>query len=209
MELILFLASATRPVATSEIVGALWPDSRNGSAAVRMYVARVRRRLGQLAIAFERGTYALGAGVFTDLIELERTLRRARRQSALTTNLRVALSACLDSVEPGQLPSAYVWEWFGPTRVRIEELVHEAATLLARDALDRGDFELALNLASRMLVLDLCDETARELRVLAYAAKGDRARAYREVRVYRETLKRELSIRPSGDLMALLHGPSG
>jgi DNA-binding SARP family transcriptional activator len=75
---------------------------------------------------------------------------------------------------------------------------------LARDALRRGEPDDAIAGAREMIVDDACDEAAREVVIRAYLAKGDRASALREYRQLRDNLWKDLEVRPSRDLVALV-----
>jgi DNA-binding SARP family transcriptional activator len=67
---------------------------------------------------------------------------------------------------------------------------------LATDALERGELELAVDLADELRHYDGGDETAYELMIRAYLSSGNTASALREYRNYREHLMHALGIEP-------------
>jgi len=208
LQLVMYLAARQRVCRDAEILEALWPDAegpRKGTA-LRVYVRRVRLKLGRAAIVRVRDGYAIGEGAFVDLDRIERAALQARRQDAIAPELLADLERFLDV---GSTPSArtQTWEWYAPVLVRVDELMREVTTLVGRHALQAGDVTVALSLAGRVIERDPCDEPARELRIRAHLAAGDRASAYREFRVYREILESELDAQPSAELAALVqHG---
>jgi DNA-binding SARP family transcriptional activator len=58
--------------------------------------------------------------------------------------------------------------------------------------------------SKEQILRDPCDEPARELRIRALLASGERALACRELRAYRETLRLELGTEPSPEIGALI-----
>ncbi len=206
LELLAYLAVRKRACRTEEIAEALWPEtSRDDCAAVRVYVNRVRKRLGDAdAIVADSGGYRLGPDIVVDLDLIERNVIRSRGPSPLQPDGRTRLRNRLKQLDGGRSLMSARWEWFAPVNVRIDDLMRETATALARDALETGDIASALAVAGRVVERDPLDEPARELVIRAHLAAGDRASALREFRIYRDTLAAELNARPSRALESLV-----
>lgn len=208
LQLVMYLAARQRACRDAEIIEALWPDAGGPSrgTALRVYVRRVRLKLGRAAIARVRNGYTIGEGAFVDLDRIERAALQARRQASIAPELLADLECFLD-VGSSPPTTIHDWEWYAPVLVRVDDLMREVTTLVGRHALQTGDINAALSLAGRVIERDPCDEPARELRIRAHLAAGDRASAYREFRVYRELLESELDAQPSAELAALVqHG---
>ncbi len=206
LELLAYLSVRKRACRRDEIAEALWPQgSRSGHAAVRVYVNRVRTRLRDSSmIVGMQGCYHLGADVVVDIDLIERDIARARGQSPMRPETRAHLLSALTELTEPRSSVSEPWEWFAPVNVRIDDLMRETATMLARDALESGDVASALELSGRVVERDPLDEPARELVIRAHLASGDAASALREFRIYRETLAGELGARPSRTLESLV-----
>jgi len=200
----MYLAARRRPCASDDITAALWPVPREDTGALRVCVARLRAKIGDGAVVLGRNGYTLGDDIIVDLDNIERLVLEAQRQNPIAPELRSQLQAELDRLILPRPARTDTWEWFAPVGVRIDDLTRQLATVLGRDALEAGDFAAALNLGQRIIEVDPCDEPARELRIRAHLAAGDRASAYREFRLYREVLESELGARPSTELAALV-----
>jgi DNA-binding SARP family transcriptional activator len=203
LEVVLYLASQGRSCSTDEIVDALWPQRQKyDSTILRVTVLRARSRLGSADIILaSNGTYRLADDVTVDLSEMEELLTSAR--PPIDTAVRENIKASVKRLkrEPTILN---LHECFAPIVLRIGELRHRMAIALARDALDRRDCEAALEVLSLLVAFDPYDEPARELRIRAYLAMGDRAAAFREYRVYRDLVVNHLGVKPSMALERVL-----
>jgi DNA-binding SARP family transcriptional activator len=206
MELVMYLAAHQRHCRSERIVEALWPEGEGSTGCLRVNVLRARSRLGTGAIVCARDGYGLAPHVAIDLETIERATLQARHQRNLDDALRSELESLLEGLAPPRSSRCDSWAWFAPVRSRIDDLTREVVTLLGRDALAAGNVEAALTLGQRIISIDPCDEPARELRIRAHVAAGDRGAAFREFRTYREILESELGAKPSADLAALLHG---
>lgn len=204
LQLVLFLACSQRGVLSGELADALWPDSDSGKASLRVYVSRVRDRLGENALVLDRGRYVLGPNVAVDLRDAEQALLVARRESPLSPKLRAQLTERARELLASGPSLADTWEWFAPVRLRINDLAREIGMLLGRDALRTGDIEGALSFGRQITSTDPFDEPARELIVRAHLAADDRVEALHEYRRYRDLLERELSTRPSAAFADLI-----
>ncbi len=208
LQLVMYLAARQRACRDAEILEALWSDADGSSKgiALRVCVRRVRLKLGTTAIARVGNGYAIGEGAFVDLDRVERAALQARRRDVIAPELLADLNGFLDA-QPTPSTRTHAWEWYAPVLVRVDDLMREVTTLVGRHALQAGDIDAALSLAQRVIDRDPCDEPARELRIRAHLAAGDRGSAYREFRVYREILESELGAEPSAELAALVrHG---
>jgi DNA-binding SARP family transcriptional activator len=207
MELIAALAVRREPVLRSRLAATLWPDLDETAArnALSVCLHRLRAHLGRDDIVVrEADGYRLHHDARVDLWEIERTAALARSRDLLTASDRAAFRRTWELLEGARDERLERWEWFAPTRRRLEELRLDIGHRLAFDALDRGDTRSAREYADAAIAGDPCDETAREVAILALLRDGDRAAAVRQFRQYRVALLEELGVEPSAKLAALV-----
>jgi DNA-binding SARP family transcriptional activator len=205
LELVLFLAAHRRTCRSEEIVETLWDQREHANRSVlRVYVRRLRLKLGESAIVSVAGGYALSADSIIDLDVIERTMLPARSQEPLGDALRDRLEQQLETLTTQRSSVCDSRAWFVTIGARIDDLARELGMLLGRDALRRGAFAAVLAHTGRIIERDACDEPARELRIRTFLESGDRAAALRELRVYGNTLASELGAQPSSALSALV-----
>lgn len=201
LELVLYMALKGGVCSREELLSAIWPDRACEDANVlRVYVNRVRARMGADAIATCDGGWRLNAGIVSDVERLESLVRDARSSATISASLRQQLRALVSLPQP-QAPA---WEWFAPHARRIEDLRHQTLMLLGHDSLTRAKHAEARWYAERAIENDPCDEPARELLILTFLAEGSRAAALRAYRAYRDLLMNELGVAPSVDLHELV-----
>jgi DNA-binding SARP family transcriptional activator len=208
-ELSLLFALAARPqeVSQARLFEMLWPEFDVPAARNALHVAlhRLRHRLGDDEAVVRTGNgYRVRADASVDLWEIERRAANLLKRGRLSEEQHAELKAVYERVRVALPPRVTAWEWFDPIERRISEIRCELAQRLARHALEAGKTREALALADEMIEHDPCDESAREIAVLAHLASGDRAAALRQFRQYRETLRAELHCEPSSSLAQLV-----
>lgn len=101
--LIALLAVCAAPVDSDLLAESLWPDASIASAkaSLRVYVNRVRRRLGAEAILVDKGRYRSGSDIATDLQDVETFARnQPRRPTAAEVDLALQHYAALAAGPP-------------------------------------------------------------------------------------------------------------
>jgi DNA-binding SARP family transcriptional activator len=204
LEVMAFLATRNRPCSSADIADAIWPDlSGQNLSIVRVYIRKLRQRLGNESIIATSGGYALGSAE-VDLVRVENLIAQAYTTYPLPERLRIEFNQLLGDLSL-EVPSVYgSWDWFAPIGVRVSDAQREVMTILGRDALQTGDPDRALVLGQQIINRDSCDEPARELRIRAFLARGDSSSARREFRLYTQALRVELDARPSPTLGRLI-----
>ncbi|MCM0675017.1 AfsR/SARP family transcriptional regulator, partial [Micromonospora phytophila] len=214
--LAVLLLSAGRPVPTSQIVDAVWPDEppANGTNVVQKYVAGLRRVLepdrsprtpGQVLTLTDAG-YQLRVGPdAVDAVRFERGVRRAERnrEAGRTADAVAELKATL-GLWHGEPFTGFAGPFFESARHRWVEL---RATALESWA----DLELRLG-RHRELIGELVDlaaefpvrERLRHQLMLALYRSGRQAEALAAYREFGEMLRDEYGIEP-GDALQDLH----
>lgn len=207
LELVLALGLRRDATPRSRLASMLWPDLDTPAAlnALSVCLHRARGHLGRRdVIVKQEDGYALHPDASVDLWDIERIAGAVRTREILSDAQRDALRRIWNMLREARPAAAENWEWFEPVERRLRELRTELAHRLAHDALRRGQTEFALTVASDLITVDACDETARELAIRAHLQEGDRAAAMRQYRAYRETLQAELQVEPSRALTELV-----
>ncbi len=201
------LALLARPVIGRAFAAELWPERDPDDAAnlLKVYMHRIRTRLGKPDIvrSTNRG-YELGPGVTVDLPDLERRVRAARANLAVSDVDAALFRQGYSAFATRAYRRLSEFEYFSSVEGRIELLGGDLAMLLARFAWNGEDPRRALDVAEELLVTDPACEAAVELAIRAYAATGDRDAALSRYRVYCKLLRRELDAAPSARLAALV-----
>ena len=204
--LLLALARELRAYPRAALLEDLWPALSEARAreALNSCVYRIRSRLGQHVIVFEREAYRLGEGVRVDLRDLERSVAVAARRTVISAKEREMLASVVArwGVTTPELTEAH--EFLSPVLVRAGQMVQTIAERLADDALQSGAPDDALVIARELIANDPCDEQARHIAIRAMLVKGERSKALLELRDYQKVLWNELEVRPSAALTALL-----
>lgn len=206
--LLLALALQRRPCTREELIELLYPhlDDTSGAAQLKVYVHRVRRRLGdQSVILFASNSYRLGPNVSVDYWRIQDDIVRAVR-SARTLDKEGRRH--LDEIRLRLLRRNMSWngdhEWGHSLERRLEALLLDVTAALAEAALAAGDLATGLRFAAEMASLDPCDERGTALAIRAQLQCGDRDAACRELRRYERVLREQLDAEPSPELTALI-----
>lgn len=206
--LLIALALQRRPATRSELIESLYPhlDPSTAASQLKVYVHRVRRRLGDpQAIVFQGESYRLGPSVTLDLFAVEASVAEAMRtKSALDAGARARLEEIRQRLLCRNLSWVADHEWCRSLERRLEALLFDATMRLGEAALAENDTAAATALAADVFELDPCDERGAELVIRAHLAVGDRVGALRGFRRYERVLKAEFAAKPSDELGALV-----
>jgi TolB-like protein/DNA-binding SARP family transcriptional activator len=171
-----------------QLMALLWGgrDEEQARGSLRQGLAELRRILGDAAVLTDRETATFDpAAVTADAVEF------ARLAAAECWEQAAALyhGDLLDSVS---LPDAEFADWLLVERTRLRDL---AVRVLAR-LLEGQSGPDAIGTAQRLLQLDPTREETHRMLMRIYAAQGDRARALRQYQLCRDSLRRDLDVRP-------------
>lgn len=205
-ELQLVVALSLRgPVPAERLVEDLWPNAEGDDAkgALKVYVHRVRRRLGRDFITRERGMYRLSSRARIDVAEIASRLScgcDAVNAWTAETELFLELARRLRTV---RTPNSESWAWFSPHAERLAGVGREFALAVVRATLGRKEVAAAKSVLRELIAEDRCDEEARELMIRAHVLSGERGAAAYEYRLYAGALRAELGLTPSAELRRL------
>jgi DNA-binding SARP family transcriptional activator len=207
LALTLALALNARDMPRDVLADTLYPDADPVAAvnAVKVNVHRVRRRLSTRDVICQHDSrYALGPAVDVDLPRLEREVRMLRFEHQLTSSVRNRLEDVRRRVRAGRPGFMLEWNWFDDAERRLRAFTRDLTALLARDALNAEQYQVALDLATELTHDDPLDETGPETAIRAFLLAGNHAAAVLEYRRYASTLRREVNVHPSKSLRALV-----
>lgn len=206
-ELQLVMALALRGRADADgLVEELWPDAGGDCAngALKVYVHRVRRRLGNDFIVREGTAYRLSREARVDATEI---LQRLACGCGAAMSSPAQLEGLLElarRLRRMEVPESSRWAWFSPHARRFVSIGREFAVAVARAAQADGEIGLAKSVLRDLISEDPCDEEARELMIRTHLRCGEQGAAAYEFRLYASTLRAQLGLTPSPSLHALL-----
>ena len=192
-----------RFVSNDTLAEALWPGRLPADpvANLQVLVNRARRALGDSSLIITgQGGYTL-AGSPACLVDAERFLAALADPSPSSTNVREALSWW----QGDPLPEEAYDDWAVDYRIRLLRGRQQALERAAGLAMDEGDVDTAVELASRAVVAEPLREVAVVLLMKALVAEGDGAAALTAYEDYRRALADELGVDPSAEAAALHH----
>jgi DNA-binding SARP family transcriptional activator len=209
LELLALLAVQQRPRCPEWLAEALYSDegSTDGRAALKVYVCRLRAKLGKDVVLTTQG-YALGPAVWVDLWEEYAVLAlRKTGVECLSDDDRAAVEAAAFGLLAPASECVARWAWFTTTATMVARQAEDALTELASHAYRCGCLDEAMSITERLLVLDPCNERASELLMRTLLERGDRSGAQRAFVRYRSAIYEQLDIAPSPALQAMLNSP--
>ncbi|MEM9621954.1 MAG: hypothetical protein AAF993_09920 [Pseudomonadota bacterium] len=183
-----YLACQTRPVSKNHIIDLFFPEVRDPRGALRWSISRLRASLGDgvLAVAREHvGVNAQDATLQADLHLLE-TAVKAQDISALEDLVETADGSFLSDLELRNAPEYEAWRL--AQQARCKNLQATMLTTLIHHSIGE---QRAVDLALKLVALDVSSEHAWALQVRALQASGQGHEAQRIQRTALEALERE------------------
>ncbi|MDR7253272.1 DNA-binding SARP family transcriptional activator [Nocardioides sp. BE266] len=196
------LLGLAAPGTRSRVASILWPDSTDEHAlgSLRRAVWQCQRRCPGVLSA-SRSTLALAPEISVDVDDL-------RRAAGLTElPMDDGARGLLDVLRGPELLPGWFDDWVVDERTRLDQVRVESLERISQDALDRGDFALAVESAAVASQIEPLRESARELSVRGHIGRGDVGSAHSELRRYRDMLEEELGVAPSDRIQALVETP--
>jgi TolB-like protein/DNA-binding SARP family transcriptional activator/Flp pilus assembly protein TadD len=181
-----------------KLAGLLWSDRADKQArdSLKSAIARLKQALGPLQpppIVSDRDCLCLDReGVAVDVAAFERLIGEGTPESIAqaTTLYRGDLLDGLDVRDPA------FEEWLLLERQRLRVLARDALGVLLDRHLATGAHDSAAAVAHRLLALDPLREAAHRALMQVYAEQGQTALALKQYQFCRDTLQRELGVKP-------------
>jgi DNA-binding SARP family transcriptional activator len=199
------VALALRPQDRTVLLATLYPDSRGSqaSASLRSALWRAKRAMGRDLVETQGRQLRLAATIGVDLRTWRGHARSLAAQRRIDVN--VPIIDLIDILSMELLPS---WEedWLVLERQRWDHLRMHALELLAEHLTATGRHVEALEAGLSAVAIEPYRETAHRALIRAYIAEGNCASAVAQYQRYRQLLARELGVRPTAQLQALVRG---
>jgi len=201
--LALLAVNGRRHVQAERVIDVLWEGMPPVKAleAVATLVSRLRAVLGPEIVTGQRPAYRLGDSIRVDLEDAASLVNRAESPAVLRATPTAALSSArraLEILDPSDVlaeePTAL---WVDPARSRHRDLLRRARIATARAALKTGDLRLVHLATGAALLADSLDEAACRLRMKAFHAAGEPAKALATYERLRAALADDLGIDPA------------
>ncbi len=219
-QLLAYLAlDPERPVARETLIETFWPESvpARGANNLSIAVHHVRSRLGELlpdgggesrGLSVQQGLYRLDPALPWDVdaqtFRVHVNAGKAALGSGRVEEVREHLAAALEAYRGELLESDLVEEWAIEPRNELGGLFQWAASWLAADAAQAGDWPRLLQLGQRLVQRDAGDEAGHRWVIRAHAALGNRGQALRQYQACEQALHAEFGVAPSEETRALL-----
>lgn len=206
-EIVVLLAVTERPLSVRDVGLMLNPDTDDANAVnlAKVYVHRVRRRVGAASIVHQDGGYVFGPGVVRDVTEARRALAScAGSMCPIDSGERSRLLEIAESLRTEPPAMLAEREWFAPIAPSLRRLGHELAMAVGRDALMRGHAAIVARIAGDLTFEDPCDEEAWELLFTAQVQAGQTGAAVQGLRFYESALAHQLNAAPSPRVRAIV-----
>ena len=210
-----YLAATGRRQSRARLAALLWPEysEERAKAALRRTLSALRTGLsGEWLVATRHEVGLEGSGVSSDVGDfrsLLATVETHGHDDVLCESCETQLEGAVDLYRGDFMEGFSVrdssdfddWQFLETESLRKD--LSRALDQLAESRAARDDFDRALGLAERRLILDPLDESTYRRLMLFHARKGERSEAMRRYRDLVGILDRELGVQPLAETTAL------
>ena len=205
LQRLIALVAMRTVVRRAEAAGILWPEVSDGRAAARLRTALWRlRRSGLDVLAAVNGQLIVHPGVEVDYRDWMALAVQIIDRPEFVTEVDLAV------LRPkGELLPGWYDDWILLERERVRQLQLHVLEAAADQLLRQGRPAVALEFALGALGLEETRESAHQLAIRVHLAEGNVGEARRQFERCERVLSRELGIRPSSQLRALVAGRHG
>jgi DNA-binding SARP family transcriptional activator len=195
-----------RVVAAERLCSDLWPDhAQGGRQALQSTLARVRRALRPSdPVTFERGAYRLHASLNLDF-DVARLQEAAREAAGTSESTRLDCLQRVRSLYQGPFLEGFTDDWACLRRQDLEQQYLECMADLGHLLSQQGQQREAVELLREVLQLEPCWEPGHQGIVEGLVRLGQRDEAVRHYHRYVQTLKSQLSLSPSPEMLRLYY----
>ncbi len=174
------------------------------AAGLRVYIHRLRRRVCADFIVSRDRVYALGANVRVIAGELfERPMTAARLQAERAEALE-NLRLFARKLRAPMTPELQDYDWYVRFAVSRHRIGRELALNVSRELARRNRHLEAIQIATELTFEDPCDEEAWHEVIQSQLALGQRSAALHGFRFLQSVLAKDLGVKPSSAVTALL-----
>jgi DNA-binding SARP family transcriptional activator/energy-coupling factor transporter ATP-binding protein EcfA2 len=185
----------SRTLHREQAIERLWPDKTLEEGANNLHRALhdLRRVLGGPWVFLDKGILKLDASIWVDVHEFE---------AAATAGDLASLTRAVELYRGDLCPEDPYGEALESRRQELRECFADAALKLAQGAVERGDFETAIDATRRLLRVDPGEEQAHYVLMRALSGSGRKQDALRQFETCARTLRETLDREPSAPLVA-------
>ena len=199
--LVALLGLRNRPLLRPYVAGTLWLDSSEERSAASLRSALWRlHRPGYRVVEANGATLHLADDVRVDVHEAEALARRL-----LEHGNDVDDRTPLDTLAAELLPDWYD-DWVVVEREQLRQLCLRALETYAERLFSAGTYERAADSAFAAVRSDPLRESAHRLLIRVHLAEGNWGDAVHQYRLYAKLLRKQLGLRPSPQIEALVNG---
>ena len=177
LALLVALALPPRVWPSYQLIPLLWPQAEiSNSSSLKVYVHRLRRRLGHELIASTNRGYELERTTRVDFWDIQKIMDK----DALTEGDRFAISRYYGRALSADRSMLTRSLWFTPVEKLIGNAIAELPLRLAADAFARNEGDECLAIARSALAQRPGDHRLREIAIRAHLRRSDQLAALRE-----------------------------
>jgi len=192
-----------RPVAIDRVCSELWPDNaQGGRQALQSTLARIRRGLKPMEpVLLERGAYRLNPELKTYL-DAAALLQAARQTDG---GIRTAALMEVRSLYRGPFLEGFSEDWVCLRRQDLEQQYLRCMAELCQQLHSQQNWREAGELCREVLEVESCWEPGHQGLIKGMLESGQRDEAVRHYHRYVETMKAQLSLPPSPEMLRLYY----
>jgi DNA-binding SARP family transcriptional activator len=210
--LLVYLASTRRPQPREVLADLLW-DERTQTQALsnlRVVLSTLHKSLGE-SLLITRGSVALdlAAAVWLDAQQMEDCLREVHQQGRVSDSTAAQVAQALGLYQGDFLEGFSVAdcrrfeEWQTRERERLHRLAVDGLHELVAYQIERGEYQVGLEYAARLLELDPLMEAAHRQMMLLLVGCGQRTAALSQFETCQKLLRDELGVAPCAETREL------
>jgi len=190
-----------RPVPIERVCSELWPDNaQGGRQALQSTLARIRRGLKPMEpVLLERGAYRLNPelNTYLDAAVLLQAARQTEGRSAALREVR--------SLYRGPFLEGFSEDWVALRRQDLEQQYLRCMGELCQQLHSQQAWVEAAELCREVLEVESCWEPGHQGLIKGMLELGQRDEAVRHYHRYVETMKAQLSLPPSPEMLRLYY----
>jgi DNA-binding SARP family transcriptional activator len=194
------LVALRTAIRREEAAGVLWPDVPDYRAAARLRTALWRlRRSGPHILTAENGQLFVHDGIEVDYKNWMALALQIIDQPGFVTEVDLSLLRPHSELLPG-----WYDDWILLERERVRQVQLHVLEVAADQLLRQGRHAVALEFALCALRMEQTRESAHRLAIRVHLAEGNTGEARRQFERCERLLGKELGIRPSSQVRALV-----
>lgn len=197
--LLAYLALHSGPHSREELAALFWGDvtDTKARASLRNALPILRKHLGATAILADRATVQLADSLWVDAL-----IFRQEAQEFLQTAIPHTKTPRPDLYR-GDLLTGFYEDWVIVERENLRQLYLDLLLKMAQQARALAQYARAITLAQQLLTHEPTAETAHQLLMSCYFARGEREAALRQYELCHRLLADELAVAPQTATTAL------